>query len=242
MSDALSPKARAFLRSVERADEPTDADFDRVRAGVMKHLVAGIATEAPPTAAAANAAGAALVTKIVAAVLVVGGVALGTTGAVRHLRAKDRSKVTVVDAPASSGSADPVRARPSWIAPTASAAEALEPAAVAEPAPVRTPARAPPSATTNPARLSPLDAEIRILRDVRSRLQAGDAPRALTLLDQHDKLYPAGALGEDAAVERIYALCALGEASQARALTARFFAAHPSSPYAAEVRASCGAD
>jgi hypothetical protein len=37
-------------------------------------------------------------------------------------------------------------------------------------------------------------------------------------------------------------LCARGEASQARALADRFLATHPSSSYAASVRASCGAN
>jgi outer membrane protein assembly factor BamD (BamD/ComL family) len=90
--------------------------------------------------------------------------------------------------------------------------------------------------------LSALDAEIALLRDARSALHGGDAAGALSLLDAHDRLYPAGALGEDAAAERIYALCALGQTSQARALAARFLAAHPSSPHAASVGATCGAN
>jgi outer membrane protein assembly factor BamD (BamD/ComL family) len=97
-----------------------------------------------------------------------------------------------------------------------------------------------PSATAA-ATPSSLDAEIELLRDARSALHAGDPSRALTLLDSHDRLYPTGALAEDAAAQRIYALCALGRTGEARTLVPRFLAAFPASPHAASVRGSCGA-
>jgi hypothetical protein len=43
MSDALSPKSQAFLRSVQDADDPTRDDYDRVRAGVKARLAASVA-------------------------------------------------------------------------------------------------------------------------------------------------------------------------------------------------------
>jgi hypothetical protein len=43
MSDALNPRARAFLRSVEGGDDPTRADRERVRTRVKAQLAAGIA-------------------------------------------------------------------------------------------------------------------------------------------------------------------------------------------------------
>jgi hypothetical protein len=124
---------------------------------------------------------------------------------------------------------------------------ASERASASAPAPATSQAADPlrgvrPTSTTNePPQPSALDVEIALLRDAHSALHAGNATRALSLLDQHDQLYPAGVLEEDAAAVRIYALCAVGQAAQARALADRFLASHPSSPHAASVRASCGA-
>jgi|HubBroStandDraft_1064217.scaffolds.fasta_scaffold131069_2 hypothetical protein len=312
MSDALSTKARVFLRSVEHADEPTRDDFDRVRAGLKEHLAASIAagvavvvtaktsdaagvtatatttaasvagSAVPPASVAAGGAGA-LVAKLTATVLVISAVAGGTTAVVRHVLASDLEQSVAPpmrDSPRSSGSTRaqqqlpgaPMAAAPQPVQPTTALALAPTPepapspalrraiagtesppapaaatvratatATVPAPATATVPASAP--ATTNdPPHPSDLDAEIALLRDVRSALHAGDAASALSLLDQHDHLYPAGALGEDAAAERIYALCALGRASQAGALADRFLATHRSSPHAASVRASCGAN
>ena len=43
MSDTLNPRARAFLRSVQDADDPTRDDYERVRAGVKARLAASVA-------------------------------------------------------------------------------------------------------------------------------------------------------------------------------------------------------
>jgi hypothetical protein len=320
MSDALSTKARAFLRSVEHADEPTRDDFDRVRAGLKEHLAASIAagvavvvtaktsdaagvtatatttaasvagSAVPPASVAAGGAGA-LVAKLTATVLVISAVAGGTTAVVRHVLASDLEQSVAPpmrDSLRSSGSTRaqqqlpgaPMAAAPQPVQPTTALAPAPTPepapspalrraiagtesppapaaatvratatATVPAPATATVPASAPatvpasaPATTNDPPHPSDLDAEIALLRDVRSALHAGDAASALSLLDQHDHLYPAGALGEDAAAERICALCALGRASQAGALADRFLATHRSSPHAASVRASCGAN
>lgn len=98
------------------------------------------------------------------------------------------------------------------------------------------------SITSAPAGAAPptLDDEIALVRDARAALRAGDAARSLSLLDTHDRLFPDGALGEDCAAERVYALCALGRTDDARVVATRFLAEHPVSPHAAAVRASCG--
>jgi outer membrane protein assembly factor BamD (BamD/ComL family) len=86
---------------------------------------------------------------------------------------------------------------------------------------------------------SSLDAEIALVRDARAALRGGDAARSLALLDEHDRRFPGGALAEDCAAERVYALCALGDSAGARSAAARFLSDHPYSPHAASVRASC---
>jgi hypothetical protein len=291
MNDRLSPKARAFLRSVQDSDEPTRADFDRVQAQVkIASMAAGAAVVvtakasgalaattnattsgatgiaatggiAPPAALATG--GATLVAKLTVAVLVVGAAAGATTAAVRRASSNEPPRVTVhaggasglgtmsqppkmpragaAPVPVTSPSESESASVPVEVLPRAPMPGSVLPRALAS-APASKPPSAPPSApTTDPQPPSSLDGEIALLRDARSALNAGDAALALSLLDQHDRLYPGGVLGEDGAAERIYALCALGEASQARALADRFLASHPSSPHAGAVRASCGA-
>jgi outer membrane protein assembly factor BamD (BamD/ComL family) len=86
-----------------------------------------------------------------------------------------------------------------------------------------------------------LDDEVSLVRDARAALRGGDAGQALALLDEHDRRFPGGALTEDCAAARVYALCALGRTDAARALASRFLSEHPVSPHAASVRNSCGA-
>jgi len=81
---------------------------------------------------------------------------------------------------------------------------------------------------------------VALLRGARAALRGGDARRALALLDEHDSRFAGGALAEECAAERVQVLCALGRVEEARALSSRFVAAHPASPHAAAVRASCG--
>jgi RNA polymerase sigma-70 factor (ECF subfamily) len=79
-----------------------------------------------------------------------------------------------------------------------------------------------------------------LLRDARSALAAGDAARALTLLDAHPEV-GRGPLGPEWAAARILVLCRLGRVSEAKQLGQRFLKSHSSSPLAAQVAASCAA-
>jgi len=108
-------------------------------------------------------------------------------------------------------------------------------------APLRAATSTPTSLSTETASApSPLDVEIALVRDARAALRGGDAPRALALLDEHTRRFPRGALAEDCDAERIHALCALGRSPEARTLATRFLTAHPASPHAPSIRASCG--
>ena len=101
-------------------------------------------------------------------------------------------------------------------------------------------AAAPATATATPAPASSVSAELTLLRDAHAALQSGNAARAVALLDEHARRFPAGALGEERDAARIFALCALGRASEARVASDRFLAGFPRSPHAARVRSSCG--
>ena len=93
--------------------------------------------------------------------------------------------------------------------------------------------------TVSPAPPS-IEAETSLLLAAQTSLKDGDGARALSLLDEHARRFPNGALGEERDATRVLALCATGRASEARAAGQAFLAAHPRSPAAARVRTSCG--
>jgi hypothetical protein len=100
--------------------------------------------------------------------------------------------------------------------------------------PLQSPPAVGPASTT-------LEAETRLLLAGIAALHAGDAVRALAFFDEHARDYPSGVLAEERAVERILALCSLGRSDDVRAAASAFLAAHPGSPLAPRVRASCAA-
>jgi hypothetical protein len=84
-----------------------------------------------------------------------------------------------------------------------------------------------------------LEAEARKLAEVQRALRDRRPHEALRLLNEQDRAFPSGALGEERAAARVFALCEAGEDAQARALAAQFLLAHPSSPFAERVQATC---
>jgi hypothetical protein len=272
MSDTLNARARAFLRSVQHADDPTRADYERVHAGLEAKIAAGVAASAvalsagktatagvvgsaAPAKLAATGAVTALAGKIGAAVVIVGVVAGGTAAVVRHANRVDgATRLPGPTATAAAVTRDEVRATTSATSasslppPGAAPAEAPRPtpkppavkASVAIAAPVPPIPGATAAVLSTADTPSPLDGEVTLLRGARAALRGGDARRALAMLDEHESRFPGGALAEECDAERIYALCALGRAEEARALAARFVAERPASPHAAAVRASCG--
>ncbi len=312
MSDALNPRARAFLRSVQGGDDPTRADRDRVRARVKAQLAAGIAagvaalatskaaaSTMPAAAAASTAIGTSATAattattatvaattaasvapgafatvgsgfalgKLATALLIVGAVAGGTTAVVRHVQPDSAPHVPAAGNPVvARPPAAPRPAMPSAPLPVTPRLQAPPALGVPDPgmAPVAAPGPAPagavptlPRSDRSSTNVSPaplpvpaavpatpaapsLDDEISLVRDARAALRGGDPGQALALLDEHDRRFPAGALAEDCAAARIYALCALGRTEPARSLASRFLSEHPVSPHAASVRNSCG--
>jgi outer membrane protein assembly factor BamD (BamD/ComL family) len=65
--------------------------------------------------------------------------------------------------------------------------------------------------------------------------------RALELLTEHARRFPAARLAEEAAVVRIEAVCATGDRARARSLTEGFGRTWPRSPLRVRVRNMCGA-
>jgi hypothetical protein len=131
-------------------------------------------------------------------------------------------------------SADPVVPDPVPHEEPAPAPEAPPPAAAV---PVRPRPRAEPVPEVIP---ETFEAETQALREAVSALRSGHPEVALPALAAQDAKYPHGVLGEERAVARIEALCAVGRTGEANTLASRFLAQHPRSLQAARVRASCG--
>jgi len=226
----LSPEARALLDAACSGDDPSAADRERVARSLAASL--GVAALAPSTAQAATAAGgvSAAVTTLKAAAVVLA-LAAFAAGALSPRRAPRTA------APASA----PVGVRPSSSSPqVAVSAPALPrpaPVGVAAPVVVVAPLR---PARPTPAPVDSLEAELGMLGEAHRATLGGDPARALTLLAAHGERYPRGALRQERSVERVLALCSLGRRDEARAVADAFLRAHPSSPLAPRVEASCG--
>jgi len=99
--------------------------------------------------------------------------------------------------------------------------------------PVASAAAAAPSSTLPALSAAPAAAkpsELTLLREAQKALRT-EPSKALSLANQHARLYPGGLLAQEREVVAISALESLGRAAEARARAARFQAAYPGSAY-----------
>lgn len=85
----------------------------------------------------------------------------------------------------------------------------------------------------------PLGRETTLLRNARSALAHGDVGRAVSLLDEHARDFPDGALAEARDLLRVQARCVAGDGEGAAREAAHFVDAHPSSPHARRMASPC---
>jgi len=78
-----------------------------------------------------------------------------------------------------------------------------------------------------------------LLEAAQRELASGRAASALSLLDEHARRFPAGALSEERIAARVLSLCALGRHEAARQSANAFLAASPRSPLIPRLRGSC---
>ncbi len=255
----ISPEEKAFLDWVRDADDPSPAQREQVRRGLVAAMggAAALSGAAAPAAASALASGATaapgavapllagsgiLVAKVVV-VVALAGAAIGG-GALLYTSSRSpaahRISAPSAEARASLPSAGASPSRPqSAPGPSMGSASSELPA---RPAP--TIVHAPPAAapSTEDVPVSTLESETLLVRAADASLRAGDPATALTLLDEHARRFPRGVLEEERAEERVLALCALGRDAEARAATASFLRDHAKSPLVAKVRHSCAGD
>lgn len=238
------PDLRAVIDASRGADDPADADRQRVRSALVAKLGAAALVTTAATAssssiaAAATKSAAAVAARYLAALALTG--ALGA-GAVVTYRTRHPAPTTVT-APAPTRRE--VRAP---VAPRVIAApvEAPPPRVVA---PVETPQTV---ARARPARAeaegiesvpfeapSDITAEVNALAEARAALEAGDAERSLRVLEGYAAQHPGGSMRIEREAARLIAQCRLG---RARELEVTSFLTHrASSPLAARVASACG--
>jgi hypothetical protein len=234
----MDPLAREILDSARHAHDPTQQDRIRVKAKLAARIGAGAAVGA--ASGKVLGSGGAWVIKVVLPLLLVAGV-----GGYAYLhRGGTEGRTSVAEPPATvTPIAIPEPAQSSESPAPAEAASASaspapdESASAAPPPPLPPPA---PARSSHPA-ASDLEAEMAMLATAQAAIQRGDYATALAKLDEHQRTFPNGVLGEERTAARVVALCGAGRQAEARSLGAAFLARHPSSPLAPRVRSSCAA-
>jgi outer membrane protein assembly factor BamD (BamD/ComL family) len=82
--------------------------------------------------------------------------------------------------------------------------------------------------------------ELVTLERARSALAAGEATRALSILDTYSAGFPRASMADEATVLRIQALALAGDMAAAHRVAEAFLASRPQSPYAAHIRSLLG--
>jgi hypothetical protein len=96
---------------------------------------------------------------------------------------------------------------------------------------------APPSASYEKPLRSPLAGEIALLGAAERAVRQGDYRQALARLDEYQRLFPSGALSDDATVLHVTALVGVGDRSAAARMGNAFLAGNRNSMFADRVRA-----
>jgi hypothetical protein len=233
MSD-LKPATQALIDLGRLGDDPTDAAIARNRRALAKRL--GVATLAASalagstsSVASAVSAGSWTTAKVA---LLCGAVAVGgaaTWGVVHPRNTAPRVEGSTVglSTPATLAPAVATGVAPAET-PTAPEVAASASSAVTHAAPSSRPGAAP-----------SIKQELDLVRGAQQHLNRGEPQAALALLAEHAQKFPSGVLWEEREASRVFALCRMGNAADARALADTFVRRAPRSPFVDRVRAAC---
>lgn len=212
-------------------------------------VVTAAGTTATTTAVLGTGIGATLTAKVVVGLAVAASVAFGTVVVTNNLDAP--AVPSVVAQPSAAPLAVLPRPAPEPVAapPTASVAPSVvapQPTSVAPPVRASTPREAhsvaaTPVASEPSAAPSVAPARGDLAREAELLRSALGAPpaRALSLLDDHAREFPRGALAEERDAQRVVTLCQLGRRDEASVSYTRFVAAFPGSIHRARLERTC---
>lgn len=222
----------ADLVAAEREVGPDLAAEARVWADVERRLVHG-----PPPVPLPDPGVGGLILKWIGGLVLVGGIVGGGALLARQPRSEEPPVVAPVRVERV------VEAVPKDMPPTTLPLRQVEPPAL--PAPPVAPVRVKPGPVKRkdePEVSEPLDleAELRLVAEIRAALKRGDGAGALARVAEHRKKFGArGVLVQERSAHEVEALCAVGREADARRLAAEFLRQWPDSPHRARVTASC---
>jgi hypothetical protein len=220
--DADCPQGQRALLRHDAGFEPPREAADQVWRGLAGALAAaGAATATPKATAAAKLVAVALALGALTAAIVLG------THLVAPPAAPPPAAAVAPPAPTSLPRLEPAAGGPSprGDAP-APAAEHAQPFAAAKPA-VRVKPRPP----------APSGDESTLIEQARLALRSGDPTRALKLLEECRRVFPAGAREEERELLTIQALVSAVRGTEAKARAAAFLRKYPEGPGTGEIRA-----
>jgi hypothetical protein len=252
----LSPEGEDLVRSGRQADQPTDADRERVRRALEARLGLAIGSGAAGTGGAmpsgARPAGRWALARWVSVGLAgLAGAGLffapRGTGGVRGSAGLPAAR-PIATATATSGIGQGPAPNDGEERATASGS-----ATSAADAPARAPAqdtrealegqRPSPSINARPSDAahprSTLSEEVLLLSRAETDLHAGRFESALRSLDEHERRFPRGALEPERTSARAQALCALGRNAEAQASLEQLARTAPNSPNEERARQAC---
>jgi hypothetical protein len=232
----MGPETRRLLELARHADDPQVGDEHRIGRSLARRLGAEAAAAAVGVGAVKSAAGASLGKVIALGVVSLGvvlGLAYGLVAASRPA-STDAAEPRSTSAVAAASSTSATRAVSSEVAPAPSSL-APEPSATAALT------RSAPTARLNPvpeapSDVDPLQAETAALRNAQRAIRSGEPERALALIREQDATYRGGALAQERAAARIFALCDLRRTEEARAEIRRFARQWPRSPLLSRIQ------
>jgi hypothetical protein len=243
----LSPEARRLVQLACHEDEPNPDQLSRIKRTLASRLVSGVGVATAASLLAKSAAGAGVfigTTKLVSIAVIAGAVSAAGVWTLRATHSLAPIRVKSADVARHVGPSSPTNIPVSAPSSDIEANPLVDMATIARNPPanrsqVQASANVPvtPAGTGEPQ--DQLRAETSDLRAAQQAMRAGDAERALLLLNQQDATYQHGLLQEERSAARVLALCQNGQVNLARAEAARFEHRWPRSPLIARIRSSC---
>jgi hypothetical protein len=236
LSVAGSDRERALLRA--GADESPTAESVHAAARVLGILPRAAIVAYAIVAAAKTIKWSSVVTYVLAPAVAVGGLATAGYAVARAVGVHHEVPASVVESTPRAEVALPNPARVVGPAPIAELLPAT-PTVRTVPRHVVRPERAP--ARSDGVGTPPgLQQQVDLLDRARALATSGDAAGALRSLDDFDRRFGRGPMGEEAALLRVEATAARGDRAGAAALAQRFLAEHPRSVHASRIRSIVG--
>jgi hypothetical protein len=239
----LSMEAKDLIARALEADGPGPERRARVKRAVAAALLGtSTAAGATGTVAAAAVTGKTALTAGSIMIWLGIGAAVGTVASAPALVVRLTSSQPSARIAAPVAPTPPALQTPAEV-PRSVPAPLPVPAASATAAPAVTRSEVHAAASGVPTAAPPsLADETRVLEAAQRELASGRARSALSLLDEHEKRFPSGALGEEGTAARVLSLCALGRTEEARRIATAFLERSPRSPLIPRLRGSCALD